>query len=287
MGYREVWDAGLARIQSIGMEAYLDLGAETRSQNRLNRQNIDSFVFEMRLLDSAPADISTTLFGQPVRAPIIASALCQGRILSRLGPWDPPAMEQIAAGLKDAGTVMSTGMVEFDELARIVDQGAPVVHFVKPFRDNDLILRNLEKAAEVGCVAVGMDVDAYYLEKAWDEVPGPDVLENKSLDDLRRIRAATALPFVVKGVLSASDARNAGEIGADALMVSSHGGETIDYAMPILQALPTARAECPDLTILADSGFRRGSDVLKALALGANGVALGAVLIVACAAGGR
>jgi 4-hydroxymandelate oxidase len=287
MGYAELWDAGLERIRSIGMEPYLDLGAETRSQNRLNRRDIDSFTFEMRLLDSREADTSTTLFGAKLRAPIIAAAICESRILKRLGPWDTPYLEQIAAGLAEAGSMMSTGMVTLEELARIVDRGAPVLHIVKPFKDDDRVLKNLERAAELGCAAVGMDVDVFFLEKAWDEVPGPDVLGHKTLDDMRRFRAATKLPFVVKGVLSAHDARIAREIGADALIVSSHGGETIDYAMPVLQALPLVRAACPDVPILVDSGFRRGADVLKALALGADGVGMATLLVVACAGGGQ
>ena len=57
--------------------------------------------------------------------------------------------------------------------------------------------------------------------------------------------------------------------------------------MPILEALPLVRAECPDLPILVDSGFRRGADVLKALALGANGVGMATLLVVACAGGGK
>ena len=287
MGYAEIFASGLERIRSIGMEPYLDLGAETRSQNRLNRAHMESFVFEMRLLDSQPADTSTSLFGVKLRAPIVASAMCESRILKRLGPWDPPYLEQIAAGLADAGSMMSTGMVTVEELARIVDQGAPVLHVVKPYRDDDLVLRHLERAAELGCVAVGMDVDVFFLEKAWDEVPGPDLLGHKTLEDLRRFRAATRLPFVIKGVLSAHDARLARSIGADAVVVSFHGGETIDYAMPVLQALPRVRAEVAQLPILVDSGFRRGADVLKALALGAQGVGLATVLLVACAGGGR
>ena len=286
MGYREVYDAGLERIRAIGMEPYLDLGAETRSQNRLNRRHLDSFVFEMRLLGSREADTSTTLFGARLRAPIVAAAMCESRILKRLGPWDPPYLEQIAAGLAKAGSMMSTGMVTLDELGRIVEQGAPVLHIVKPFKDDDRVLKNLERAAELGCVAVGMDVDVFFLEKAWDEVPGPDVLGHKTLDDLKRYRAATNLPFVVKGVLSAHDARATRELGADGLIVSFHGGETIDYATPVLQALPVVRGECPDLPILVDSGFRRGADVLKALALGANGVGFATLLLVACAGGG-
>lgn len=287
MGYREIYDKGLERIRSIGMEPYLDLGAETRSQNRLNRAHMDSFVFEMRLLDSQEADATTTLFGAKLRAPIVAAAICESRILKRLAPWDPPYLEQIAAGLADSGSMMSTGMVTLEELGRIVDQGAPVLHVVKPFKDDELVLRHLGRAAELGCVAVGMDVDVFFLEKAWDEVPGPEILGHKTLDDMRRFRAATRLPFVIKGVLSAHDARQARDLGADGLIVSSHGGETIDFAMPVLQALPVVRRECPDLPILVDSGFRRGADVLKALALGANGVGMATQLVVACAGGGR
>src|SRR4029077_3442753 len=275
------------RIRAIGMEPYLDLGAETRSQNRLNRHHMDSFVFEMRLLGSREADTSTTLFGAKLRAPIVAAAICESRILKRLGPRDPPYLEQIAAGLAAAGSMMSTGMVTLDELGRIVEQGAPVLHIVKPFKDDEEVLKHLERAAELGCVAVGMDVDVMFLEKAWDEVPGPPNLGHKTLEDLKRYRAATKLPFVIKGVLSAQDARAAREIGADGLIVSFHGGETIDYAMPVLQALPAVRAECPDLPILVDSGFRRGADVLKALALGANGVGFATLLLIACAGGGR
>lgn len=287
MGYRELYEAGLERIRSIGMEPYLDLGAETRSQNRINRSHIDSYVFEMRLLDSVEADISTTLFGKRLRGPVVASAICESRILKKLGPWHPPYLEQIAAGLADAGSMMSTGMVSLEELGRIVEQGAPVLHVVKPYRDDDLVLRHLEKAAELGCVAVGMDVDVFFLEKAWDEVPGPDVLGHKTLDDMQRFRAATKLPFAIKGVLSKHDARLAQEIGADALVVSFHGGEAIDYAMPVLQALADVRSECPALPVLVDGGFRRGTDVLKALALGADGVGIATLLLVACAGGGR
>ena len=287
MGYSDIYEKGIERVRSIGMEPYLDLGAESRSQNRLNRRHMDSFVFEMRLLDSKRAETSTTLFGTRLRAPIVAAAMCESRILKRLGPWDPPYLEQIAAGLADAGSMMSTGMVGLDELGRIVDAGAPVLHIVKPFDSDEMVLSHLERAAELGCVAVGMDVDVFFLEKAWDEVPGPPHLGHKTLDDLRRYRAATKLPFVIKGVLSAHDARLARDMGADGLIVSFHGGETIDYAMPVLQALPAVRRECPDLPILVDSGFRRGADVLKALALGANGVGLATLLLIACAGGGR
>ena len=288
MGYREIFEQGMERIRSIGMDQYTDLGGETRSQNRLNREHIDSLVFEMRFLGSKPTvDTTTELFGKKLKAPILAAAMCESRILKRLGPWHPPYLEQIAAGLADSGSMMSTGDVSYDELGRIVDQGAPVLHIVKPYSDHEKVMKHIEHAEKLGCAAIGMDFDAMFLEKAWDEVPGPAYLGHQTLDDLRRYRAATKLPFALKGILSLRDAKAAAELGADALIVSSHGGEAIDYTMPILQALPAVRRQHPKLPILVDSGFRRGTDVLKALALGANGVGMVTLLVIACAGAGR
>src|ERR1700674_5498307 len=90
MRYSEIYEKGLERIRTVGMEPYLDLGAETRSQNRLNRQHMDSFVFEMRLLDSPAADSSTTLFGAGRRAPIMAGGICASPFCRRFAPGDPP-----------------------------------------------------------------------------------------------------------------------------------------------------------------------------------------------------
>ena len=183
--------------------------------------------------------------------------------------------------------MMSTGDVQLDELARIVDQGAPVIHIVKPYVDEERIHRHLEAAQSLGCVAVGMDIDAMYLEKAWEEVPGPDYLGYHSVEDIAEYVRASKLPFIVKGVLSVHDAVAARDIGAAAIVVSSHGGETIDYTTPVLELLPAIKKAVPDMSILVDSGFRRGSDVFKALALGADCVGLGTQLVVACAAAGR
>jgi 4-hydroxymandelate oxidase len=285
--YNELFERAMVRIREIGMEPYLDLGSETRSGTRLNREYMNAISFEMRLLGSVPANTAAQLFGQDLKAPIIASALCESRILKRLGPWSAPYLEQIAAGLADTGSMMSTGDVDFDQLRRIVEQGAPVLHIVKPYSDKKRILAHLEAAESLGCVAVGMDVDAMYLEKAWDEVPGPPYLGHQANDDLASYIEATKLPFVIKGVLSVKDAIAARELGAAAIVVSNHGGEAIDYTAPVLELLPVIREAVPEMTILADSGFRRGADVFKALALGADAVGLGSQLVVGCAAAGR
>src|SRR5437762_7671786 len=88
--YNELVERALVRIRGIGMEPYLDLGSETRSGTRLNREYMAAISIEMRLLRSRPATTKARLFGRQLRAPIVASALCESRILKRLGPWDAP-----------------------------------------------------------------------------------------------------------------------------------------------------------------------------------------------------
>jgi lactate 2-monooxygenase len=97
-----------------------------------------------------------------------------------------------------------------------------------------------------------------------------------SWEDLGWLREQTSLPIVVKGIQHPDDAREAAQRGLDGIVVSNHGGRQVDGAIGSLDALPAiAEAAGEDLTILFDSGVRSGSDVLKALALGADAVCLG------------
>ena len=104
------------------------------------------------------------------------------------------------------------------------------------------------------------------------------VLSNPALnwDDLGWLRGITELPIVLKGIQHVEDAREAARRGVDGIVVSNHGGRQVDGAIGSLDALPPiAEAVADDLTILFDSGVRSGSDVIKALALGADAVCLG------------
>ncbi len=104
------------------------------------------------------------------------------------------------------------------------------------------------------------------------------VLSNPSLGwkDLAQLRELTTLPIVIKGIQHPEDAREAASRGIDGIVVSNHGGRQVDGALASLDALePIADAVGGELTILFDSGVRRGSDVIKALALGADAVLLG------------
>lgn len=106
-------------------------------------------------------------------------------------------------------------------------------------------------------------------------------------DSLSWLRQATKLPLIVKGILSAEDARKAADHGADGVVISNHGGRVLDDLLSPLTALPSVRQVLgPDYPILIDSGFRTGSDIIKALALGANAVLIGRPQIHALAVAG-
>jgi isopentenyl diphosphate isomerase/L-lactate dehydrogenase-like FMN-dependent dehydrogenase len=107
-------------------------------------------------------------------------------------------------------------------------------------------------------------------------------------DDLAWLRDRTKLPLLVKGVLTGEDAQRARECGVDGIVVSNHGGRQVDGAVAALDALVEVReAVGPEAVVLMDGGIRRGADVLKALALGADAVLLGRPYAYALAVGGQ
>jgi isopentenyl diphosphate isomerase/L-lactate dehydrogenase-like FMN-dependent dehydrogenase len=106
-------------------------------------------------------------------------------------------------------------------------------------------------------------------------------------DDLDWLRAQTSLPLLVKGVLTADDARLALEHGTDGVIVSNHGGRQVDGAVASLDALVEVRAALPEATVLMDGGIRCAADVVKAVALGADAVLLGRPYAYALAVGGQ
>ncbi len=108
-----------------------------------------------------------------------------------------------------------------------------------------------------------------------------------SWDDVSRLREWTRLPILLKGILHPDDAREAARRGVDGVIVSNHGGRQLDGAAASLDALPLVAAAVPDLPVLLDSGVRTGSDVAKALALGATAVLLGRPYVYGLALGGE
>ncbi|WP_076698563.1 alpha-hydroxy acid oxidase [Salipiger abyssi] len=109
-----------------------------------------------------------------------------------------------------------------------------------------------------------------------------------SWDDVRRIRKQWSGPLLIKGIICPEDARLARQAGADGIVVSNHGGRQLDGAPATVSVLERIADQLEDgATLLLDGGIRRGSDVVKAMALGAHGVLLGRAPLYGLAAGGR
>jgi isopentenyl diphosphate isomerase/L-lactate dehydrogenase-like FMN-dependent dehydrogenase len=134
------------------------------------------------------------------------------------------------------------------------------------------------------------------LEKSPEEDPGAAVLHwmsmfgdpAKTWDDLVWLREQWEGPIVLKGVLHPDDARKAADAGMDGVVVSNHGGRQIDGEIAALDALPDVVDEVGDrMTVLLDSGVRTGSDVIKALALGAKAVLIGRPYVYGLGLGGE
>jgi lactate 2-monooxygenase len=152
----------------------------------------------------------------------------------------------------------------------------------------------------VGALRTLLDITRAYPGGFWGNIRSPrpraavetflDVFSRPGLSwpDLARLRTRTRLPLLVKGVLHPDDARRAVEMGADGLIVSNHGGRQVDGAIAALDALPgIVGAVAPDLPVLLDSGIRGGSDIVKALCLGARAVLVGRPYVYGLALGGE
>ena len=117
---------------------------------------------------------------------------------------------------------------------------------------------------------------------------GTQINASLGWEDMENIRRRWRGKLVLKGILCVEDARRAAEMGADGIVLSNHGGRQVDSCVSGVELLPAVVAEVGSrLTVLVDGGFRRGSDVLKAMALGAHGVMVGRPTLYGLAAGGQ
>lgn len=196
-------------------------------------------------------------------------------------------MVEVAKGAKVAGSVMWVGIGNDTELKSIIETGAKTIKIIKPYKDNNLIFDKIAQAEKDGAFAIGMDIIFSFGGKIDDSLLRADLMGPKTLSEIKSFVQATKLPFILKGILSEQDAEKALEAGAAAIVVSSHGGSVLDYAVPTLKILPRiAKVIGGKIPILVDSGITRGTDVFKALALGANGVLIGRSVMAGLAADG-
>lgn len=283
MEYGEIIRMAEANLGAKGLAKYLlREGPETGFVNAFNLEYFRRFGFKFRMIDSCEASTELTLFNRKFRTPIFSGALSGMTDIA-----DKP-LKEIALGVKNSGSMMWVGITSSDQIKEVLDTGVPTVRIVKPYRDTEAMIRELKEAEEGGAIAVGTDIDFFYGGKRGDRTFAPKAMGPKTVTELRRLAGATGLPFILKGVLSARDAEKALEIGAGGIVVSNHGGAIIDYAAHPLEVLPEIKQVIGDtMPIFVDSGFRRGSDIMKALALGADAVLVGWLLVMGFAANGN
>jgi len=266
---------------SAGEGSYIRSGPETNFVGQFNLQYFERFGFKFRMIDSKLASTEITLFNKKFVTPILSGAL------SGMTDITDKALEKVALGVKDSGSMMWIGIASPEQMKEVLKAGVPTVRIVKPFQDIDMMIKELKEAEEGGAIAVGTDIDFFYGGKRGDRVFAPKAMGPRTGRELQKLVGVTRLPFILKGVLSKEDAEKALEIGAGGIVISNHGGAIIDYAAHPLEALPEIKAVIGDqMPIFVDSGFRRGSDVMKALALGADAVLVGWALVMGLAANG-
>jgi 4-hydroxymandelate oxidase len=157
-------------------------------------------------------------------------------------------------------------------------------------------VRNREQRAGFALPAAirAVNLQAFPAQFSQQAVPGESPLFGTSLlanvpmwEDVAWLCRATTLPVILKGILSPDDALQAIDVGAAGIIVSNHGGRVLDTVPATIEALPAVAAAINgQIPILLDGGIRRGTDVLKALALGANAVLVGRPYAHALAAAG-
>jgi 4-hydroxymandelate oxidase len=254
-----------------------DIGASVR----LNRKYLDSLFFETKFFDPVEVDTSFTIFGVQLKTPVFCSPISKADYMLDTD------LAEIAKGVSKAGGLMMLGIGGSHELQGAIDTGGPVVKMVKPYRETDLIYKKVRDAESRGCVAVGMDIDHFYGRLRRDIVDRDEVFGPQSTDELKKLISQAKLPFIIKGVLSVSDAEKAAQLGASAVIVSNHGRSSIDFSIPSMVALPRIVESVGDtLTVFVDTGFKTGNDILKALAFRAKAVGFASSMILACAADG-
>jgi lactate 2-monooxygenase len=320
------WETRAAEALEPGPFDYIAGGAGSEATIRANREAFERVRLLPRMLrGNRERDLAVTVLGTPSPAPIllapvgvlsiahaegelaVARAAAASGLPFVVSSAASHSLEQVAEAMGDAPRWFQLYWINDREVAASLvgraeasGYGAVVVTLDTPllgWRERDLRRAYLPFLTGEGCAQFFSDP---VFRSRLERPPEEDMLAaaaamlatfpnlDLTWDDLDWLRAQTRLPLLVKGVLAAEDAALAFEHGADGVIVSNHGGRQVDGAIAALDALVGVRAAVgADAVVLMDGGIRRGADVVKALALGADAVLLGRPYAYGLAVGGR
>ena len=296
------------RVLPAGAWEYIHGAAGSEWTMRANRSALDSLAFRPhRLAGFAQADTRSTLLGVHVGAPLYVCPM---------GAQDFAHVDAELASVRAAGVagvpymLTSASNRSLEEVARVAPPSLLRMFAIYLNTDPAVNRALAARARAAGYRALVMTVDSLGPGNSDDYVAmgsprtaasgfgnfdpargGVGSFLNLKRDftpaDIDLLRQTSGLPVVVKGILRADDAERAIVAGAAGVVVSNHGGRTLDGAMPAIDALPdVVRAVRGRVPVLFDSGVRRGADIVRALALGATAVGIGRPALDALALGG-
>jgi glycolate oxidase len=284
------------RNLSSGSWDYLMGGAETETTLQRNRLAIDALAFRPRVLRNVEAvDTGAEVLGQKLRLPVI---------LAPIGSLQ----DMVASG----GEAPTRAAAAFGVLHMLSSACAPGLEAVATCNDHPKIFQlyvrgdtawvddHVARAVASGYIALCLTVDLDYygrrerdLAKRYQTTsrrtrPADHFQARFSWADVDRLKARFKIPFILKGIATAEDARIAVEHGIEAVYVSNHGGRQLDHGKGGIAVLPeVVEAVAGRAEVYVDGGFLRGADIVKAMALGATAVGIGRLQGLALAAGGE
>ncbi len=277
---------------------YLVGGSESETTLRRNRHAFDKVAFRPRILvDVTNVDPSVTFLGQKLRIPAILAPI------GSLQVFDPEGAVAVTRAATEFGVMHCVSTATLPSLEEtMAATPTPKIFQLYVFGDDQWVEDLIDRVKDAGYAALALTVDvAHYSrrerpmltryqpptrrigttpERRWQAA--------MTWDTMDKIRDMAGLPFMLKGVQTAEDAEIAVQHGVDYIWVSNHGGRQIDHGLGSLDTLTeivdtvNGRAK-----IIIDGGVQRGGDILKALALGADVVALGRLQGWGLAAGGQ
>ena len=241
------------------------------------------------LVEKRPIDTSLSLFGKNFQYPFFAGPV--GAVNMHYGDSlnDVSYNDILVSSCAEFGIAAFTGdgmdsnvMVAATEA--IKKAGGLGIPTVKPW-NVEMVREKMALVKDAGAFAAAMDIDAAGLPflKNFNPPAG-----SKSVEELREIVKAAGVPFIVKGIMTVKGALKAKEAGAAAIVVSNHGGRVLDQCPATAEVLEEiAEAVDGSMKIFVDGGIRSGTDVFKALALGADAVIIARPFVTAVYGGGR